>query len=62
MAQKEYDFKCLNCGREYRALYDIKNVTERTCPRMNKGNANSKKQCIWKEYRNAFKKYYGSQA
>ncbi|HDL03851.1 MAG: hypothetical protein DRP46_00495 [Candidatus Zixiibacteriota bacterium] len=32
MAQKEYDFKCLNCGREYRALYDIKNVTERTCP------------------------------
>jgi len=32
MAQKEYDFKCLNCGHEYRGFYDAKNVTERTCP------------------------------
>ena len=32
MAAKECDFKCLNCGYEYKAMFDIKSVTERTCP------------------------------
>ena len=27
------DFKCLNCGHEYRAPYDLKNLTERSCPK-----------------------------
>ena len=31
MAQKEYEFKCLNCGYEFKGYYDPQNVTERTC-------------------------------
>ena len=31
MGEKEYRFKCLNCGQEYTALYDPNNVHERTC-------------------------------
>jgi len=32
MAAKETKFKCLKCGHEYTGLFDIKNVTERSCP------------------------------
>jgi putative FmdB family regulatory protein len=32
MAAKEYDFKCLNCGHDYKGMYDPHNVTERQCP------------------------------
>ena len=32
MVARETNFKCLNCGHEYRGTYDPDNVTERTCP------------------------------
>jgi putative FmdB family regulatory protein len=33
MAAKEVDFKCLMCGHEYKGMFDMQNVTERTCPK-----------------------------
>ena len=32
MAPKEEKFKCRMCGHEFTAMFDIKKVTERTCP------------------------------
>jgi DNA-directed RNA polymerase subunit RPC12/RpoP len=32
MTARETQFKCLNCGHEYKGMYDPDNITERTCP------------------------------